>query len=151
MLHFKRGALLHDVGKIGVPDNILRKPGVLTEEERREVEKHVIYARAMLSPIRYLAPALDIPTYHHERWDGTGYPDGLAGESIPEAARIFAIVDVWDALISDRVYRKALPEEEVIKRILLQRGTHFDPRVVDSFLSMIREDNALQNNGKAPE
>jgi HAMP domain-containing protein len=139
MVHFQRGALLHDVGKIGVPDPILRKPGVLTDEERREVEKHALYAREMLSPIQYLAPALDIPTYHHERWDGTGYPEGLAGEAIPEAARIFAIVDVWDALVSDRVYRKALPKEEVISRILQKRGTHFDPRVVDCFLSMIEE------------
>ena len=151
MLHFQRGALLHDVGKIGVSDSILRKPGVLTEEERREVQKHVLYGRAMLSPIQYLAPALDIPTYHHERWDGTGYPEGLAGEAIPEAARIFAIVDVWDALISDRVYRKALPEEEVIKRILMQRGTHFDPRVVDFFLSMIRENDEMRNYKKAAE
>ena len=150
MIHFERGALLHDVGKIGVPDHILRKPGALTPEERREMEKHPLYARAMLAPIQYLNPALDIPTYHHERWDGSGYPEGLAGEAIPEAARIFAIVDVWDALVSNRVYRAALPQEKVIEMIKEGRGSHFDPRVVDAFLSMIAE-TAKTENGQTEQ
>lgn len=132
-----RGALLHDVGKIGVRDAVLKKTGQLTAEERTEIERHTQYAFDLLSPIDYLGSALHIPFYHHERWDGTGYPVGLKGEEIPESARIFAIVDVWDAMTSDRVYRKAMPEDEVVHYILDNRGTHFEPRVVDAFLSMI--------------
>jgi len=139
MAHIYRGALLHDVGKIGILDSILKKPGKLTPEERLEMEKHPQFAYDLLSRIEYLLPALDIPHYHHEKWDGSGYPLGLKGEAIPETARIFAIVDVWDAMTTDRVYRKAMSEEEVVNYILENRGTHFDPHVVDAFLSMMKK------------
>jgi putative two-component system response regulator len=132
-----RGALLHDVGKIGVSDAVLKKPGMLTPEERIEMQRHTQFAFEILSPIDYLGTALLIPYYHHERWDGTGYPIGLKGEEIPESARIFAIVDVWDAMTSDRVYRRAMSHDEVVKHLRDQRGSHFDPRVVDMFLEMI--------------
>ncbi len=132
-----RGALLHDVGKIGVPDYILRKPGQLTETEWVEMRKHPEYAHAMLAQIDYLRPAIDIPYCHHEKWDGSGYPRGLKGEEIPLVARIFAVADVWNAMISERIYRKALPEQEVVKYLLENRGIHFDPQVVDAFISMI--------------
>ncbi|HEX7556769.1 MAG TPA: HD domain-containing phosphohydrolase, partial [Leptolinea sp.] len=135
-----RGALLHDVGKIGISDTILKKPGKLTADEWVEMKKHPQFAYEILYPIEYLRSTLIIPYYHHEKWDGSGYPKGLKGEEIPEPARIFAIVDVWDAMTSDRVYRKALSEEEVAKYIIENRGIHFDPRVVDTFLSMIAND-----------
>ena len=137
LTHIYRGALLHDVGKIGISDIILKKPGKLTDTEQAEMQKHPQYAYDLLSPIEYLRSALVIPYFHHEKWDGSGYPNGLKGEEIPETARIFAIVDVWDAMTSDRVYRKAMPQDEVVQYILASRGTHFDPRVVDAFLSMI--------------
>jgi PAS domain S-box-containing protein/putative nucleotidyltransferase with HDIG domain len=124
------GALLHDIGKMGVPDSILLKPGPLTEEEWVVMKKHPTFAYEMLSPIRYLRLALDIPYRHHEKWDGTGYPRGLKGEQIPLTARIFAVADVWDALNSDRPYRAAWPEEKVIEHIRSLAGTHFDPQVV---------------------
>ncbi len=124
------GALLHDIGKMGVPDSILLKPGPLTEEEWVVMKKHPTFAYEMLSPIRYLRLALDIPYRHHEKWDGTGYPRGLKGEQIPLTARIFAVADVWDALSSDRPYRAAWPEEKVIEHIRSLAGTHFDPQVV---------------------
>ena len=103
--HIRRGALLHDVGKMGIPDSILLKPGPLTEDEWKIMRKHPIFALEMLSSIEYLRKSLDIPQYHHEHWNGSGYPNGLAGEDIPIAARIFCVVDVWDALTSDRPYR----------------------------------------------
>jgi len=134
---FYRGALLHDVGKIGVPDGVLKKPGALTPAERAEMQRHTQHAFDILSPIDYLGSALLIPYYHHERWDGTGYPIGLKGQEIPESARIFAVVDVWDAMTSDRVYRKAMSHDEVAQHLFDNRGTHFDPRVVDAFLAMI--------------
>jgi HD-GYP domain-containing protein (c-di-GMP phosphodiesterase class II) len=109
----------------------------LTEAEKAEMQRHTQYAYEILAPIEYLGAALLIPYYHHEKWDGSGYPIGLKGEEIPESARLFAIVDVWDAMTSDRVYRKAMPHDEVVDYILANRGTHFDPRVVDTFLSMI--------------
>jgi len=137
LTHVYRGALLHDVGKIGISDTILKKPGKLTPEEQIEMQKHPQLAYDLLSPIEYLHPALDIPHYHHEKWDGSGYPKGLKGEEIPEIARIFAIVDVWDAMTSDRVYRKGMPQDEVVQYIRDNRGVHFDPRVVDAFLSLI--------------
>lgn len=115
IVHVRRGALLHDIGKMGVPDNILLKPGLLTEEEWEIMRRHPFLAYEMLSPINYLRPALDIPYYHHEKWDGTGYPYGLKHDQIPLAARIFAVVDVWDALRSKRPYRPAWPEEKVRK------------------------------------
>lgn len=132
--HVRRGALLHDIGKMGVPDVILRKAGPLTDEEWAIMRRHPEYARSFLVNIDYLAPALDIPYCHHERWDGSGYPRGLAGEDIPLAARIFAVVDVFDALCSDRPYRKAWTKEATLRYIAEQAGVQFDPRVVRVFL-----------------
>ncbi len=134
LVHIRRGALLHDIGKMGVPDAILLKPGSLTEDEWAIMKKHPGLAYEMLSPIAYLKPALDIPYCHHEKWDGTGYPRGLKGEQIPLAARIFAAVDVWDALLSDRPYRAAWSEEKVREHIRSLSGTHFDPQVAVVFL-----------------
>jgi HD-GYP domain-containing protein (c-di-GMP phosphodiesterase class II) len=131
----RRGALLHDIGKMGLPDTVLLKPGPLTDEEWVLMRMHPEYAYRMLSPIAYLRPALDIPYCHHEKWDGTGYPRGLKGEEIPLAARLFAVVDVWDALRSDRPYRPAWPEDKVREHLRALRGLHFDPRVVDLFLA----------------
>ena len=137
LAHIRRGALLHDIGKMGVPDAILLKPGPLSDEEWVLMKRHPEHAYDMLSPIAYLQPALDIPYCHHEKWDGTGYPRGLKGEAIPLAARIFAVVDVWDALRSDRPYRKGWPEDRVRAHLLEQSGKHFDPRMLDRFLSDI--------------
>lgn len=137
--HVKRGALLHDIGKIGIPDSILLKPAPLSEQEWEIMKKHTIYAFEMLSPIEYLRPAIDIPYCHHERWDGSGYPRGLKGEQIPLAARIFAVVDVWDALTSDRPYRKAWPREKAMEHIKQQAGKHFDPKVVKAFFKVLAE------------
>ncbi len=134
--HIRRGALLHDIGKMGIPDSILLKPGALTDEEWVIMRKHPEFAFNMLSPISYLQKALEIPYYHHEKWDGTGYPHGIKGEQIPLAARIFSIVDVWDALCSDRPYRKAWDEEKVREHIQSLSGTHFDPKVAELFLHM---------------
>src|ERR1051325_3704780 len=136
LVHITRGALLHDIGKMGIPDSILLKKGALTEEERTIIRKHPIYAYEMLNPIEFLHPAIDIPYCHHEKWDGTGYPRGLKGMEIPFAARIFPVIDVWDALISDRPYRKGLPPEEVRIHILRDSGKHFDPHVVRAFMDM---------------
>ncbi len=138
IIHIRRGALLHDIGKIGVLDSILNKPGPLSDEEWQIMRKHPLYAYEWLSPIQYLRPALDIPYCHHEKWDGTGYPRGLKGEQIPLSARLFAIVDVWDALLSDRPYREAWPLEKILDFIRGQAGKHFDPRVVDAFLDLQR-------------
>ena len=137
VLHIRRGALLHDIGKMGVPDNILLKPESLTEEEWIIMRKHTQYAYDLLKPIAFLRSALDIPSCHHEKWDGTGYPRGLKGEGIPLVARIFAVVDVYDALTSDRPYRLAWPKEKALDHIRSLAGTHFDPQVVDAFLMMI--------------
>jgi PAS domain S-box-containing protein/putative nucleotidyltransferase with HDIG domain len=133
-VHIRRGALLHDIGKMGIPDSILLKPGPLSSKEWEIMRQHPIYAYEMLASIDYLRPAIDIPYAHHEKWDGTGYPRGLKGEAIPMAARIFAIVDVWDALLSERPYRVAWPEEDVLDYIRSQAGRHFDPRLVETFL-----------------
>lgn len=141
LVHVRRGALLHDIGKVGVPDSILLKPGPLTPEEWEIMRRHPQYAYEMLSPIAYLHPALDIPYCHHEKWDGTGYPRGLKGEQIPLAARIFAIVDVWDALSSDRPYRPAWPPEKVRAYLKGEAGRHFDPRVVEVFLKILEEES----------
>lgn len=140
--HIRRGALLHDIGKIGIPDRILLKPGPLDPDERSLMEKHPVYAYQMLAPIPYLAPALDIPYSHHERWDGTGYPRGLKGEGIPLAARLFALVDVWDALTSDRPYRAAWTPERTLAHIRAQSGTHFDPAVVEVFCGLVERQHA---------
>ncbi|RPJ28420.1 MAG: PAS domain S-box protein, partial [Chloroflexi bacterium] len=137
LLHIRRGALLHDIGKMGVPDNILNKPTALTDEEWVSMHKHPQFAYDMLHPIEYLRPALDIPYCHHEKWDGTGYPRGLKGEEIPMAARLFAIIDVWDALISDRPYRPAWSQEEALTHLREQSGTHFDPQVVELFFKIL--------------
>ncbi|MFH1906930.1 MAG: HD domain-containing phosphohydrolase [Chloroflexota bacterium] len=134
MAHLRRGALLHDIGKMGVPDDILRKPGPLTDEEWVIMRQHPQFAFDMLAPITYLKPALDIPYCHHEKWDGSGYPRGLKGEQIPLAARVFAVVDVWDALLSDRPYRKAWSQDRTMKYIRKQAGKHFDPKVGEAFL-----------------
>jgi len=137
MLHLRRGALLHDMGKLGVPDSILHKTDALTEDEWTIMRKHTQFAYDMLYPIEYLRPALDIPYCHHEKWAGTGYPRGLKGEEIPLPARLFAVVDVWDALISDRPYRRAWSEEDALDYIREQSGKHFDPQVVDLFFKVI--------------
>ena len=136
LVQVRWGALLHDIGKMGVPDYILLKPGPLTDEEWVVMKRHPGFAYEMLSPIRYLHAALDIPYCHHEKWDGTGYPRGLKGEQIPLAARIFAGVDVWDALKSDRPYRPGWTDEKVLEHIRTSAGTHFDPQVVKVFLKM---------------
>jgi len=138
LLHIRRGALLHDIGKMGVPDHILLKPEPLTEEELAIMGKHAQYAYDLLKPIAFLQPALDIPYCHHEKWDGTGYPRGLKGEEIPMAARLFAVVDVWDALTSDRPYRPAWSETDARAYIREQSGKHFDPQVVDLFFRVIK-------------
>lgn len=134
IINIRRGALLHDIGKMGIPDSILQKPGELDEEEWDIMRKHPLYAHEMLYPISYLRPALEIPYCHHEKWDGTGYPRGLKGEEIPLAARIFAIVDVWDALISERPYSEAWPIDKAKEYIQAHSGTHFDPELVKFFL-----------------
>jgi putative nucleotidyltransferase with HDIG domain len=136
LIHVTRGALLHDIGKMAIPDGILLKPGQLTDDERKLIQKHPVYAYEMLSPIEFLRPALDIPYCHHEKWDGSGYPRGLRGEDIPFSARIFPVIDVWDALTSDRPYRKGMPQNVVFQHIQADSGKHFDPRVVNAFMEM---------------
>jgi HD-GYP domain-containing protein (c-di-GMP phosphodiesterase class II) len=137
LIHIRRGAMLHDIGKMGIPDRILLKPGPLTEDEWQIMRQHPRYAHELLSPIAYLSSALDIPLYHHERWDGSGYPHGLKGEQIPLSARIFTVVDVFDALTSDRPYRPARSHRQALDYIQSQNGQHFDPKVVEAFLDMI--------------
>lgn len=143
LLHVRRGALLHDIGKMGVPDSILLKPGALTDEERAAMQMHPIYAYELLKPIRFLEPALAIPLYHHENWDGTGYPKGLAGEDIPLAARVFAVVDVFDALTSERPYRPAWSRERALEHIKGEAGKRFDPKVVSAFISLLTDSPAI--------
>lgn len=130
LVQVRWGALLHDIGKMGIPDGILLKHDTLTDEEWVVMKKHTIFAYDLLSPICYLRSALDIPCAHHEKWDGSGYPFGLKGEQIPLVARIFAVVDVWDALRSDRLYRTSWSIKKVRRHILSLAGTHFDPHVV---------------------
>lgn len=137
IIHIQRGALLHDIGKMGIPDQVLLKPGPLSPEEWEIMRMHPVYAMEMLSPIQFLSPALDIPHYHHERWDGNGYPDGLKEEQIPLPARLFAVIDVWDALTSDRPYRPAWPAEKAYEYIQEQSGKAFDPRVAAIFLDNV--------------
>lgn len=133
LVHIRRGALLHDIGKMGIPDSILLKPGSLDEDEWEVMKRHPELAYRLLAPVEFLRPALEIPYGHHEKWDGTGYPRGLEREEIPLAARIFAVVDVWDALLSDRPYRDAWPEERVYEYLREEAGLHFDPEVVGAF------------------
>jgi PAS domain S-box-containing protein/putative nucleotidyltransferase with HDIG domain len=141
LVHVRRGVILHDIGKMGVPDGILLKPGPLSQDETSIMRRHPEYAFEMLSSIEYLKPALQIPYCHHEHWDGSGYPRGLKGGEIPLAARIFAVVDVWDALTSDRPYRTAWTKKEALRFIKSQQGIQFDPQVVKVFIT-------LQKNGK---
>ncbi len=135
--HIRQGAMLHDIGKIGVPDAILRKAGALAEEEWAVMRRHPELAYDLLAPIGFSRPVLDIAYYHHERWNGTGYPLGLAGEQIPLAARIFSVVDVWDALRSDRPYRRAWSQERALRYLKAHAGTLFDPEVVRVFCALI--------------
>ncbi|OGQ95692.1 MAG: hypothetical protein A2521_17000 [Deltaproteobacteria bacterium RIFOXYD12_FULL_57_12] len=135
LVQVRRGGLLHDIGKMGIPDSILMKEGQLTAEETAIMHRHPEYAFRVLSPIAYLQPALDIPYCHHEKWDGSGYPRGLKGEQIPLAARIFALADIWDALIHERRYHAAWPREKVAAHIRSLASTHFDPDLVDVFLA----------------
>ena len=135
--HIRRGALLHDIGKMGIPDAILQKPGLLSDEERQIMQTHPVKAYQILSKIDYLGPALDIPYCHHEKWDGTGYPRQLAGEAIPLAARLFAVIDVYDALTSDRPYRKAWQKSDALAYIQSQSGKHFYPPAVEAFLEIL--------------
>ncbi|NUM45929.1 MAG: HD domain-containing protein [Anaerolineales bacterium] len=139
LVHIQRGALIHDIGKMAIPDSILLKPGSLTYEEWKVMQKHPTYAVEMLGEIPFLWPALSIPASHHEKWDGTGYPRGLKTHQIPLPARIFAVVDVWDALRSDRPYRSAISVQDALFTIQSKSGSHFDPKVVDAFMEMIRE------------
>ena len=139
LLFIRRGALLHDIGKLGVPDAILHKTSSLNDDEWKIMRQHPQFAYDMLYPIEYLRPALDIPFCHHEKFDGTGYPRQLKGEQIPLSARIFAIVDVWDALTSDRPYRPAWEKQKAMDFINEQSGKHFDPKVVEAFNKMMKE------------
>jgi len=137
MIHIRRGTLLHDMGKMGIPDEILQKPGPLTDDEWVIMRRHPQYAYQMLSPINYLKQALIIPYYHHERWNGSGYPHQLKEKDIPLFARLFAVVDVWDALSSDRPYRKAMPLKEVVEYLQKEAGILFDPDIVKIFIPLI--------------
>jgi HD-GYP domain-containing protein (c-di-GMP phosphodiesterase class II) len=137
-VHINRGVLLHDIGKMGVPDTILCKPGPLTPAEWELMRQHPVKAYQMLSKIPYLQPAIEIPYCHHEKWDGTGYPRGLKGEEIPLEARIFSVIDVWDAMRSHRSYRNAIPENQVIEYLSTESGRSFDPAVIKAFFEMMK-------------
>lgn len=139
LIHLRRGAILHDIGKVAIPDAILLKPGPLAEEEWKIMRRHPDIAVDLLSPVAYLAPALHIPHWHHEKWDGSGYPDRLGGNQIPFPARLFALVDVYDALISDRPYRTAWSKGDAVQYIKSQSGKHFDPKMVPEFLNLVNE------------
>jgi PAS domain S-box-containing protein/putative nucleotidyltransferase with HDIG domain len=140
LVHVRRGALMHDIGKMAIPDTLLQKPDPLTADERTIMRRHPLFAYEMLYPIAYLRPALDIPYCHHEKWDGTGYPRGLLKDQIPLAARAFAIIDVWDALRSNRPYRAGWPEDKVRAYLRDQSGKYFDPEIVDAFFSIVDEE-----------
>ena len=144
LVHVRRGTLLHDIGKMGVPDSILLKPGPLTADEWRVMRLHPEYAYRMLKSVGYLKPALDIPYAHHEWWNGNGYPRGLKGEEIPLPARIFAVVDVWDALRSDRPYRPGWSDSDALEYIEAQSGLQFDPEVVKRFLEIVSDEEELK-------
>ncbi len=139
LVHIHRGAVLHDIGKLAIPDQILFKPGPLAREEWEIMRRHPDLAVELLSPVSYLEPALEIPHWHHEKWDGTGYPDGLDREDIPLAARLFALADVYDALLSERPYRSAWPREEAVHYMESEAGRHFDPRLLPEFLDLVKE------------
>ncbi len=137
LLHIRWGSILHDIGKVGIPDSILLKPGSLTNEERAIMMLHPHIAHQILVPLGLPSATLEIPLHHHERWDGKGYPGHLAGENIPLSARIFAVADVWDGLVSDRPYHKAWTQEEALEYVLEQSGKHFDPKIVDVFIKKV--------------
>ena len=137
LVHITRGVLLHDIGKLAISDNILRKTGPLDSEEWASMREHPRFAYNLLKPIQYLRPALDIPYCHHEKWDGSGYPQGLSGDAIPYPARIFSVVDVWDALTTDRPYRKAWPKDDALNYIRSKASIEFDPKVVDEFVGLV--------------
>jgi len=139
IIPLRRGALLHDIGKMGIPDHILLKPGPLTDEEWMVMKKHPIFAKELLQPITFLRPAIDIPYCHHEKWDGTGYPRKLKGDEIPLGARIFSVIDVWDALRSDRPYRKGWEDDKIVNYLQEESGVSFDPAVVDAFLDLLSQ------------
>jgi PAS domain S-box-containing protein len=145
LVHLRRGALLHDIGKMGVPDAVLLKPDKLTNDEWNIMRRHPGYAYDLLVPIAFLHPALDIPYCHHEKWDGTGYPRQLKGEQIPLAARIFAVVDVWDALRSDRPYRQGWSDEKVRDYLRSESGVHFDPQIVAIFLDLLEGEENVKS------
>ncbi len=140
LVHVRRGAILHDIGKMAIPDSILLKPGPLTADEWDIIRQHPRYAYELLSPIPYLGPALDIPHYHHERWDGTGYPHKLKENQIPLTARLFSVVDVYDALTSHRPYRPAWKPDEAAAYVSSQMGRHFDPQIAREFLGLMTAD-----------
>jgi len=144
--NIKWGATLHDIGKIGISDAILTKPGKLAPAEWEEMKRHPQIANDILSNIDYLKPCRDIPYSHHEKWDGSGYPQGLKGDAIPITARIFAVIDVWDALIHSRVYKSAWSEEKVLQHIKEQSGSHFDPEIVKLFLENYTEIKESSSN-----
>ena len=131
-------ALLHDIGKLAVPDRLLQKPGPLTREEYEQVKLHAVIGADMLEGIDFPGPLAVIVRHHHENWDGTGYPDGLSGDHIPFGARLLAIADCYDALTSERPYRKGLPHDRALKMIVERRGTSFDPAVCDAFLRIVQ-------------
>jgi hypothetical protein len=143
LVNLRRGVLLHDIGKIGIPDRILLKPGPLDDEEWKLMHRHPELALDLLKQIPYLHGALDIPYCHHEKWDGNGYPRGLRGEEIPVIARLFAVVDVWDALTSNRPYRPAWSAEQAANYLTEQSGKQFDPRIVPTFLALLKEENLI--------
>ena len=147
LVNVRRGAMLHDVGKMGIPDSILLKTDSLTDDEWKIMRQHPVIANEQLKDIEFLRPALAIPYSHHEKWDGTGYPCGTAGEEIPFTARLFAIVDVWDSLGSDRPYRKAWPQDRVRAHLRDQGGKHFDPKLADLFVKLLENGEVLRRNG----
>ncbi len=137
LIDIRRGALLHDIGKLAIPDGILQKKEPLTEQEYMTIREHIRYAQEILEPIEFLKPAVKMLSNHHERWDGLGYPKGLKGDEIPLAAQVISIAGVWDALLSDRPYRKAFPEEEAIRLIHQESGKMFNPVIAEAFLRII--------------
>jgi len=144
IIHLRRGALLHDIGKLAIPDDILLKPGALDDDERRVLQQHPIYAKKMITNVSFLQPCIDVAYSHHERWDGQGYPEGLKGERIPIKARIFAVVDQWDALTSDRPYRKAWSRGDVIAYLQEHSGKIYDPQIVGAFLSLLQNETSAK-------
>lgn len=140
LVTLRRGVHLHDIGKMGIPENILFKTTQCTEKEWAIIRQHPYIAHQLLSSLPILGPALDIPYCHHEKWDGSGYPRGLKGEDIPLAARMFAVVDAWDTLLSDRPYRPAWSRDGTLNYIREQSGKSFDPQVVEAFLDMLEKE-----------